>query len=143
MNAPESMFVHAMRVYDILHHLKFEKVFLCGTQVYVLVIYFSSLIIMSWIILDKVGLNCLKLTLEAEVPWSPYAKVSLDSLMTLLVHDSKVPIEYARNGEIFQGTIMFVSPPLISNNFRFEDPNNRGYPLLPVAILALVVDLNR
>jgi len=57
---------------------------------------------------------------NAEVPWSPYARASLDSLISLMVHDSKPEIEYSRNGEVRTTVI------------NFEDPKKKGYPIMPI-----------
>lgn len=52
--------------------------------------------------------------------FSPYARASLDSLMSLCTYDSKPEIEYIRNGEKFKTVL------------NFEDPKNPGYPILPI-----------
>lgn len=56
---------------------------------------------------------------DAQVPWSPYARVSLESLMDLMVNDSKPEIEYSTDGVLKKSKIIF------------EDEKNKGYPILP------------
>lgn len=58
---------------------------------------------------------------DTDVPWSPYAKVSLDSLVSLLTPESKPEVEYlsASDTKIHKVTL------------SLEDPNNKGYPILP------------
>lgn len=104
-----------VRAGDILH--KFN-----GTQRYFFVFFSPDtvtstiahpiVIFISGFELDNFG--------AAQVPWSPYARASLDSLMGLVVHDSKPEIEFSRNGKLMKATL------------NFEDPNNKGYPILPV-----------
>jgi len=57
---------------------------------------------------------------NAIVPWSPYARASLDSLMSLCTHDSKPEIEYSSKGKYSK------------TNVSFEDPKNKGVPILPI-----------
>lgn len=58
---------------------------------------------------------------QAEVPWSPYARASLDSLVSLLTPESKPEIEFlsVAEGKIKKATLVL------------EDPHNKGYPILP------------
>eukprot|EP01102_Stenamoeba_stenopodia_P013232 TRINITY_DN4266_c0_g1_i2.p1 TRINITY_DN4266_c0_g1~~TRINITY_DN4266_c0_g1_i2.p1 ORF type:complete len:669 (-),score=173.24 TRINITY_DN4266_c0_g1_i2:127-2133(-) len=58
---------------------------------------------------------------DAHVPWSPYAKVSLGSLVSLLTAESTPEIEYFSNADkkIHKATLIL------------EDAQNKGYPILP------------
>lgn len=57
---------------------------------------------------------------QTSVPWNTYAKTSIESLMDLMVVDSQPEIEYSTNGKLKKSKIVF------------EDPDNKGYPILPV-----------
>lgn len=67
---------------------------------------------------------------HAEVPWSPYARASIDSLISLCSWDryllnssrlksSKPEITFTHEGKEVKSTI------------SFEDPDNKGMPILP------------
>jgi len=58
---------------------------------------------------------------DTDVPWSPYAKVSLDSLVSLLTPESKPEVEYLSASDNKTHTV----------TLSLEDPNNKGYPILP------------
>lgn len=57
---------------------------------------------------------------QATVPWNPYAKASIESLVDLMVLDSTPEIVFSTNGQMKKATI------------DFKDPKNPGYPYLPV-----------
>jgi serine protease Do len=56
---------------------------------------------------------------NAEVPWSPYARASLDTLVSLVTVDSEVEIEWSHEGKMQKGKV------------TFEDKKNPGIPILP------------
>jgi hypothetical protein len=56
---------------------------------------------------------------EAQVPWSPYARASIETLMTLMDQSSKPEIEWTHDGKLQKAVL------------NFEDPKRAGYPILP------------
>jgi len=102
----------------------------------------NNLGVRAWDLLTKFNGYDLDNFGDAHVPWSPYAKVTLGSLISLLTAESTPEIEYFSSAD---KTIHKVSRLVFSNKGKktnasiftsqatliLEDQQNKGYPILP------------